>query len=419
MGAGPSRTSGKNSGWPVSKPVLYTVGNYGQFPMYQELSEHFAIAYLNDQAFAIAKQHDFDAIQLTTFINNPERIEFVKANAIWQAQKIMNAISSEDLVLDEEQEFLHGKGLGSWLPTFYYEQSVAAMLRIFACALCTEENGASGVLVHEDVLPEGRALAMWGREEKIPVLHLPHANHFGRPGSGDIHNEVTAPTLGVFGEYMKGWYMANGAKEEQITVVGNPNWDQYYLGELHPDKTLSRKAFGLSEDDLIVCYASTWPQATSVWDQGLPDIKKRARMVMEASVELGAKLIVKMHPGEAPDMEKWYQEQMREAGAHGAITRRHTKYALKGSDVVLTQGPSNLAVEAMIMGTPVVELLQDGACYPPEYGIPSTRGYNLLKCIEEAREKGPSEDFVRDMNYDNDGLATERAVEWVLRNVEH
>jgi len=79
---------------------------------------------------------------------------------------------------------------------------------------------------------------------------------------------------------------------------------------------------------------------------------------------------------------------------------------------LVTQGSSNLAVEAAILGTPTVELYVCSSKYP-EYGPRGTWGEGLSDLILEAIARGPLKDFERAMNYDADGRAVERTVEWV------
>jgi len=91
----------------------------------------------------------------------------------------------------------------------------------------------------------------------------------------------------------------------------------------------------------------------------------------------------------------------------------HNDRVLKAADCLIVQGPSNLGVEATILGTPVVEMFQPSARYPVAYEIPSTWGEGLSGAIETAIKQGPNLDFAVDMNYNHDGGATDRAIEWI------
>jgi len=151
-----------------------------------------------------------------------------------------------------------------------------------------------------------------------------------------------------------------------------------------------------------------------VWGNGLPDLQAGFQEMLVAMKELGAKMIVKLHPGEPEGNEGYYQTRMHEAGVLGCLTRIHNEFAIRAADCVVTMSSSNFAVEAMIAGVPVVEHYQCGTKYPDEYGpAPGTWGDELVPLIKQAIKDGPNKEFVRAMNYDDDGKAINRCVEWI------
>ena len=103
-------------------------------------------------------------------------------------------------------------------------------------------------------------------------------------------------------------------------------------------------------------------------------------------------------------------------GLHGSISKWHNEMAYSAADVMVVFGPSNLGVAAQIARCPIVELMIPSARYPETYGIPATWGNELEDCILAAKGSARNDRFVRDMNYDNDGGAVKRAVDWVRKH---
>jgi len=397
-------------------PILMTVGGMCHKDLYRELGKHYRLLFMSTPYAQLCVEMGLTAGSLEALIDDKTKL-FAKNQAMWLTSKVIDHLLDGRLAqLDPSHPALRAPEIGNWLPVVAYELMEETLVRAMAmAAVCEQEDCVAGVLVHEDVTPVARLMAQFGLDEGLPTLHIPHANYFMTPGTKDIHCQTTAEHLGVQGEHMRQWFEASGVDPDRITVLGAPQWDFLYNEELLPTREHARRALALDRDDLIVTYATTWHQETgSVWGNGLPDLQAGFQEMLVAVKELGAKVIVKLHPGEHGDNEGYYQARMHEAGVLGCLTRAHNEFAIRAADCVVTMGSSNFAVEAMIAGTPVVEHYQCGAKYPDEYGpMPGTWGNELVPMIKQAIKDGPNREFVRAMNYDDDGKAVERCVEWV------
>jgi len=394
------------------RPTLILSGGHRHRALWEPLAERYQLVFLESSAAAAAESmlDSASILRVEEFLVD-EHINAAKAEAMWQARKVMVALEN-GLTFDDDVDGLRQPGLNGWLPTSVYELATASYVRVFAAMSCVEKMNVVGVLVHEDVTPEGRLLAQFGISEDLPTIHVPHANHFLGPGSTDIHCQVTAQYIGASGTHMRDWYMACGVPADRIRLVGAPQWDWLYKEHALPERGIARKALGKTDDGLVITYGGTWGQDTGVWGNGAADIEAGWQTMLAAAKELGAYLIVKEHPGETPDRDKKYSEEMEAAGVSGAVTRVHNEYALRAADCLVTQGSSNLAVEAAIVGTPAVELYQCSTRYP-DYGPRGTWGDGLADLVHEAIGAGPLKEFERAMNYDADGGAVDRIVEWV------
>lgn len=395
-------------------PVLLTIGSLTQRPLWERLSEQFRLAFLDTGAGRRAQEFGLKVAVLEDGIDQDVQRHSVN-RSLWQVDRILDETYSFDKPLFGVNGVpkLRSPELGNWFPGFAYEILLQSILQSTLITKLQKEHGIAGVLVHEDVTPVGRTAVMMGQALGLPTLHIPHANHFISPHKTDIHRIIMADHLGVAGEYMAGWYEACGVPRSRMELIGVPQWDKFY-GEFIPTREHSRKALGLEQGDFVLAYGTTWVQDTNAFAGGNEDLDRSAHIVARTAREMGAKLIFKMHPGEAPDREEAYGKVMEQYGLGGLVTRMHNDRVLKAADCLIVQGPSNFGVEATILGTPVVEMYQPAARYPVEYGIPSTWGEGLSATVEKAIKRGPNPEFAVDMNYGNDGGAVDRAIEWIM-----
>ena len=396
-----------------SRPTILTIGNHTQRSLWLPLSEHYRLAFLDNAFHAEAAGANVpDIIPLRDYATD-DVVQDARARAMLAVTDLVNSIA-DGLAVDREVSDLHGVALAGWLAPALYEAWASSMGRISACAALHEKEGVAGVLVHEDVTPIGRVVSQWGNAVGIPTLHAPHANHFMRPGTKDIHCSATAKHLGVAGTYMRDWYSACGVSDDRMTVVGAPRWDHLVDEEKLPSRWLARNGLGVKDDTKFVLgFATTWYQLTTVWGvEPEAYLESCTDRVVAAAKELDAFLVVAMHPGESPDQENHYADKIKKAGLRGAVTRHHNEHTLRASDCLVVVGPSNVGVRASILGTPVVELYTPGARYP-DYGPPGTWGDDLIPLIRQAVADGPKKDFSEAMCCGLDGKGTERTVDWV------
>ena len=389
------------------KPVLLMTGNLTLAPLFVPLAEHFRLAFADDAFAKAAEGFDVkDVLSLADFSGDTAVLD-AKGQAMLAAADLVEEVGNGKLTLGTATK-LHGQALLRWLPVSAFEMLSMSIARISACSVLQKKEGIAGVLVHEDVTPNGRVLAQFGNAMGIPTMHLPHANHFLRPGSGDIHCTAVAEHLGVTGPYMRDWYSACGVMDDRMTTVGMPRWDKLYDEERLPSKAQARNAFGIKDGERVLGYGTTWFQVTSVWgDNPEAYLTESLHTVIAAAKETGAFLLLSMHPGELEEQVNFYAQEIRGAGIRGAVARAHPEHTLRAMDCLVSQGPSNFGIEANILGTPVVELFVPGARYP-DGGPEGTWGKDLVSTIDRATVH-PG--FATAMNAGASSI--ERTVEWV------
>ena len=393
----------------TEKPVLLTLGNHTQTPMWKGLAESYRLAFLSSQAADLAASMGIDAIKAEAYLPFAE-MEDARGRALLMAGEVTDALADGRVAFDSVLPRFSPSAMTSWFLPAFYDQACAVIGRLKACEALRQKEGIAGILVHEDVTPEGRTLALFGNAHGIPTLHQPHANHFLEPGTGDIHCDATAQFIGASGTYMRDWYKACGVPEERIAIVGRPAWDKLYDEDILPSRAKAKYAFGVYDDRFVLAYATTWYQMTSAWGDPEADLLRSLDRVLDVAKEIGAFVIVKQHPGEG--QTAIYEKKLKELGLKGAITRHWNEFALRAADVLVTQGPSNIGVEAAILGTPVVEMFQCGARYP-DFGPEGTWGEDLLPLISDACARGALAEFAEAMSFRTNRPAAEVAIDWV------
>jgi hypothetical protein len=380
-------------------------------PLYEHLKDEYRFVIGHPLIANTARDMGAQIASLNEAIN-PQLLSQSQLRALWLQQNIQAELTTGELItLDSEYAGLSAPQLQQWFPSLTFELLIALISRLRGLEEVIKEHGIAGVLVHEDVTAEGRSLVAIGRKFNVPTMHIPHANHFLLPDTGDIHAETRAEFLGVAGNYMYNWYKTAGVDPKRMTIIGAPQWDSYYREAGRLDQPHARRCFGLDLDKPVWMYATTWAQATDAWGEGQEDLFAGTKWFLQTARDADVQVILKLHPHEANTHAQRYQKLAEDSGVHAVLTSHYLSHILAASDVVITQGSSNLAVEAGIMGKPVVELLQPGTKYPDKYGIPGSWGPDLKEAIDSAMGWGPSEEFLKDMNVGPGSL--KRAEAWI------
>ena len=380
-----------------SLPVIFTFGSPNMVPFLEKLDDDYRLAVLQTLVGNVLKDMGHEIATIEDIVSS-EMISKARNDSLWLTHNIMDDVISKD-----------NYGV-DWLADFTFVMMSQTIVRIMAIEEVINEYNIRGVLLHEDVSVDGRLLADAGHRHQVPVLHMPHANHFIAPGTSDIHCSSRSDYLGVRGEYMKRWYEKCGVPSDRIEIIGAPELDRFYDTDKMPGKEHARKAFGFEDDKFTICYTTSWAQNTGAWGNGQEDLFTSYKYVLQAVKDMDAQLAVKLHPHEGQKNAERYLTEANDAGVEAMLTSRYNEFMPMLADIMVVQGSSNIAVESYILGTPVVEMYQAGTRFPPEYNIPGSWGPDLVDKIDEARTAGLMSGFLEDMNVGPG--STERALIW-------
>lgn len=214
---------------------------------------------------------------------------------------------------------------------------------------------------HEDVTATGRSATTWAASHDVPSLHVAHSLAITDPYT--VHAHLAADKLAVFGERGAEGYLDLGIPADRIVVTGNPGWDGY--AELRSRRPATRglldETYDLDPDLPLVVFATTWSAHLTAFDPGDVHADSLGHF-LDACEELargGAAFnaVVK----DRASNERFGRQHFEGALAARGATQRYA-YALDhGQELavaadVLVAVESNFLVEAMLVGTPAVNL---------------------------------------------------------------
>lgn len=282
----------------------------------------------------------------------------------------------------------------------------------------------------EDVLPVSKVAMHWARAQGVPSLHLSHALALNDPYT--VHSQLVADILAVYGQRGLEGYLDYGVPVERMRVTGNPAWDRFakLAGERLVHEGELRRKHELREGEPIVVFGTTWASSlTAHGDEGIfgqtvgafidaCEVLHRAGVVFNP--------VIKDRPPNYHFGERRFKELLAQRGAD---PQRYFYLVEDGplwaaSADLLVAVDSNYCVEAMLCGTPAINLQYPantalGPCYDAQAGVTDVEAGGLAEAIrrllvDEAFREKQQEQAARSLPYFNiglDGLASARVAE--------
>ena len=284
--------------------------------------------------------------------------------------------------------------------------------------LLVEQLQPDVVLVHNDVEPLTRGLAMWARAHDKPCLHVPHAVYMDTPErtpmGTDVHDLVTATHIAAAGPYQAEWYMQRARAQNQPTEIRMTGYlPADRLADLKPFRADALRLLNLHDRAPVITYFSSWRQDTNLL--GCTDSVEEGyhAFLTAAQARPQYQYLVKCHP--RGQNVQAHVEQAKAAGVQCVVSDQHLDVFLNATDLTISLGPSNVVVEA--------------ACFPG-MRLAAINGFmedrEVLTCTADAASIGAAMDtaFARPP-YDNtafvtkyfgpiDGRTAKRLSNWLL-----
>ena len=235
-------------------------------------------------------------------------------------------------------------------------------------------------LLNEDLMLAGRTIAAWTRARGVPSLHLVHGLALSTPYT--VHSALHCDVMAVFGERDAEAYRRAGVEAGRMRILGNPAWDGYAGLRLEKARVraLMFDKYHLNPDAPLLLFGTTWAASltaasdSDIRDRSLTAFLTACRTFLDAGQ--AANIVVKDRPSNA-EQGAAHVEQMAQAQGYAP---GQVGYAMENTDLlilaadVLVSVDSNLSVEAMLAGTPAINLMNEyglrlGPSFESESGV--------------------------------------------------
>ena len=399
------------------KRVLLLYGHPVGQGYWRGLSEHYDLCFVSPQATEYAASIGVPCINLNGFLNGDVQEHALNVSA----QIASKAVKNSDIIAGRLLSQFNGSAppefhsAQDWWPGYVLQHAQAIALQSALLTQLSNVREIAGCVVHEDVAPDTRSLVLWCKARGIPTIHVPHAAcHLRADGGSDIHRESRSDWILASGEYERDFYVAGGHPMNRIAIVGAPQMDGLYADEVLPAQAEARRVLDI-DNERVICYAGTWSQTTAIRGTGLSEMNDGLHAVIDLTHEWQAVLIIKSHPNGGDD--KVYAQALRDTNTPGLITRHYLSYAVRAADVLVAQGPSNICIEAAILGTPSCYIQSEGFDYAHELPFRSNAEQLSIVAREARDSRGDPawQDFIRLYNAAHpEGGAVEAVVEKVI-----
>ncbi|MEO9386147.1 class I SAM-dependent methyltransferase [Chromobacterium phragmitis] len=288
-------------------------------------------------------------------------------------------------------------------------------------------------LLNEDVLRDGKSLALWSRRKKIPVLQVVHGTGMGRDYIGE---EVVSDYLALPSNRSVEYFLDLGVPAGNLFVVGEAGWDVIPAMSAKRDEIRASVAasFNLPLDGQWIVWGSTWNAGLSFLDD-----RDSLQQMMEACLAIqqlreggfgNAWLVYKDRVTAMAGADRLRENFFAVAEKLGVgdcvrYAVSDSKYWAAAGDAVVSYD-SNLSIEAVLAGTPAINVLSDfgsvaGGSFGANDGVLTLEAQDvalaLAKLIADAEfRKSLLEAAAARREFFNagvDGKATSRLVELV------
>ena len=280
------------------------------------------------------------------------------------------------------------------------EDLPAAIAILDACERARASYQIKLLVVSEDALLLGKTVANWARQHAIPSLQLAHSIALCDPYT--VHAQLHTDLLAVYGERGLEGYLDLGIAPERLRVTGSPAWDNYaqLRGQREQANAFLRNKHQLRAELPVVVFGTTW--AANLSAHGNESIYGDSLLAFIAACEslrqegLRFNAVIKDRPSNLHFGEQRCAELLAELGASDEsyfYSTEDTQLWAVAADLLVAVD-SNYSVEAMLAGTPTINLLNIGGMllgpsFEAESGVVEAEAHELAAAIQRLLSDAP------------------------------
>jgi len=308
-----------------------------------------------------------------------ELLDHLRADAVWREFCGQYGLDAPDF------DAALGEGLASRL--------AESMMLIEALDQAATRFHIELALVNEDLMRAGRMICEWARARGVPSLHLAHGLALATPYT--VHAALNADRLAVFGERGGEGYRDIGIAQERMCITGNPAWDVYAGLKLEKPRVreVMYRKYHLKPNAPLLVFGTTWAaflnagSYAGIYEETLVTFLLACRALIEAGREIN--IVIKDRPSNVAHGRETVARLAAELGLAPwkfVYTQEDTSLLVTAADVLVSLD-SNLSVEAMLAGTPAINLMHElgqrmGPSFDAESGILETTPAELPMLLD-------------------------------------
>ena len=233
------------------------------------------------------------------------------------------------------------------------------------------------IILNEEWLIAGKYAVWWAKMTGIPCLHLAHSTALTQYYM--VHSLFLSNKIAIFGERDAENLYDLGLEKNRLRITGNPAWDVYpFLKEnAAAVKNMVYEKYRLNPDLPLILCGSTWDSHGSAKfrKEDNPYVASINLFVATykklADSEVRANFLIKDRSANQVYGEQVFDEAIAKLG----ITRDSLFYAWDDTESLIVSAAvvisiaSNLSIEAMIAGTPAIDLSGSSPVFEADSGI--------------------------------------------------
>lgn len=228
--------------------------------------------------------------------------------------------------------------------------------------------------VSEDLMPIGKTAALWSKNHRIPSLHILHGVALAQPYT--VHERLYCDVIATYGERGTESYLDAGIPGERIRITGNPAWDHYR--DIQTRRQDERKRL-LAQNHLdpeapIIVFGPTWAHNLSaladehVFGRSLAAFLEAIEDLRSMGLKVNAVIKDRAHNLQFGRHRFAEICTARKLDPHAYLYLADAPEPWIVAADIIVGVDSNFLVEAMLCGTPAVNILTDcGLRFGPSF----------------------------------------------------
>ncbi len=336
-----------------------------------------------------------EVVVLDSFLD-ASAVEAVKSRAAQLAETLPNLLSSNDWQAFANRHSLDVTAFAGVVGEQLLVRLEEQLVLVEALERASDHYRIELLAVSEDLTRLPRTAVQWAKVRAIPSLHVAHGLPLATPYT--VHNQLSADIYAIYGKRAAEACMDAGMPGERLRITGNPGWDGYAkaLPKRAEIQAGMQEKYSLGKRPTVV-FATTWVAWLSAFDHadrfdnGVRAFLRAVRVLRSSGKVWN--FVIKDRDPNRDQGHAWVKRIAREEGvdddAYLYVTDEAMSWVMCADALVASD--SNMLVEAMHVGVPAVNLLNEhgllmGPSFEADCGLLEIADQDLAEVLQRLIE---------------------------------